>query len=203
MRAPAPWDLQGRGLILPLWLPARRVGALAGAAGPGAVMWVDYRASGVGPYGELLLARQVHTPTGRWPHVPQIVVDSEASVENGRENWAIPKTLAALRWEVEGARTRVQVEDEGGPLGAVEVEAWGPSLPVGLGWLPARWRTLFQPRGTETLRTTVSGSGRVRPGRLRSVELPVDRWPDLLGARVLGAIVVQDFDLRFPEAARG
>jgi hypothetical protein len=198
MRAPAPWRLTGRGLVVAVWLPARQVGPLAGLAGPGAVMWVDYAESGVGPYGELLVARQVRTADGRRPHVSQIVVDSVDSVENGRQNWEIPKTLATVSWSEDG--TSASAEDEGGPLGRIVVRPWGPRLPVGLDWLPSRWRTLHQPRGELALRTTVRGSGGIRPCALTRFELPEARWPDLRGARVLGAVVVSDFELIFPAA---
>ena len=58
--------------------------------------FVHYLDTPVGPYAEVLASPAVLLRGGLLAaaHIPFIAVDSEASVRGGRENWALPKTLA-------------------------------------------------------------------------------------------------------------
>jgi hypothetical protein len=103
--APAPWATvldavvwfhraaAGAGERLPAALRGRRslpvtVGAL-----------IRYRETPVGPYHEVLASPVLLAgPRGPEAAVPFIAVDSPASVHGGRENWALPKTLARFEW---------------------------------------------------------------------------------------------------------
>lgn len=87
-----PWRTQATALLWP-----QRLG-LGGL--------VAYRDGPVGPYAELFAARvRLHggRPAG---HVTFMAVDSEASVAGGRENWALPKELAAFAAEAGGLTVR-------------------------------------------------------------------------------------------------
>ncbi|KAK7462956.1 hypothetical protein VKT23_007537 [Stygiomarasmius scandens] len=110
--APAPWKLKGRswGFILPAlkkdtsfpsgWAAPFQADVLGSTGefigGIGMVMLVQYTESPVGPYDEL-----IYVP-GRWKYpdgsvcarITRIYVSSNASTENGRRNWNIPKTTA-------------------------------------------------------------------------------------------------------------
>jgi hypothetical protein len=79
MRALLPRPLAGE-----RWLPI----ALAGL--------VDYRGGPVGPYRELFAAPMMVRGGGLGGHVPFMAVDSQASVDGGRSNWALPKQLAVF-----------------------------------------------------------------------------------------------------------
>jgi hypothetical protein len=103
--APAPWATvldavvwfhraaPGAAERLPRALRGRRalpvtVGAL-----------IRYRETPVGPYREVLASPSLLLgPRGPEACVPFIAVDSPASVRGGRENWALPKTLARFDW---------------------------------------------------------------------------------------------------------
>jgi hypothetical protein len=103
--APAPWDTvldavvwfhraaPGAAERLPRGLRGRpslpvTVGAL-----------IRYRETPVGPYREVLASPVLLAgPRGPEASVPFIAVDSPASVVGGRENWALPKTLARFEW---------------------------------------------------------------------------------------------------------
>lgn len=92
---PAPWRSVVDAALW--WQPGGGVGGLAA-----------YRAGPVGPYLELLRA----LPTWRGAHVVLMAVDSPASVEGGRRNWALPKELA--RFEADPDRPgRVTVAGDG------------------------------------------------------------------------------------------
>jgi hypothetical protein len=60
---------------------------------------IRYRETPVGPYHEVL-ASPTLLAGARGPEavVPFIAVDSLPSVHGGRENWALPKTLARFEW---------------------------------------------------------------------------------------------------------
>ena len=60
---------------------------------------IRYRETPVGPYHEVLASPVLLAgPRGPEACVPFIAVDSLASVHGGRENWALPKTLARFEW---------------------------------------------------------------------------------------------------------
>jgi len=117
--APAPWATvldavvwfhraaPGAAERLPRALRGRRalpvtVGAL-----------IRYRETPVGPYREVLASPTLQLgPRGPEACVPFIAVDSPASVHGGRENWALPKTLARFDWPDE-------------PRGGFELDAEG------------------------------------------------------------------------------
>jgi len=117
--APAPWATvldavvwfhraaPGAAERLPRALRGRRtlpvtVGAL-----------IHYRETPVGPYREVLASPTLLLgPRGPEACVPFIAVDSPASVHGGRENWALPKTLARFDWPEE-------------PRGGFELDAEG------------------------------------------------------------------------------
>ena len=117
--APAPWAtvldavvwfhraVPGAGERLPAALRGRRslpltIGAL-----------IRYRETPVGPYREVLASPTLLLgPRGPEACVPFIAVDSPASVHGGRENWALPKTLARFDWPEE-------------PRGGFELDAEG------------------------------------------------------------------------------
>ena len=103
--APAPWDTVLDGV---LWLHRAAPGAAERLPAPlrgrralpvTIVALISYRETPVGAYREvlgspsLLLGRR-----GPEAAVPFIAVDSPASVHGGRENWALPKTLARFEW---------------------------------------------------------------------------------------------------------
>jgi hypothetical protein len=118
---PAPWKTSGSGLV---WLHRATPGAdahhqrgLTFARSIPLTMgaFLRYDEGSSGPYDEILAAptfvyrnRHVSFP------VPFIAVDSEASVAGGRENWAIPKTLAEFDWRTsDGRPDRLAATGEG------------------------------------------------------------------------------------------
>jgi len=81
--APAPWPLRADGYALVLRQPSGR--------GVRCAMFVDYAASPVGPYRELLMIDRTIAIAGRrFPTISSIYVSTQESVDNGRRNWGIP-----------------------------------------------------------------------------------------------------------------
>ncbi len=86
MAPPAPWELDVEGVV---WADRAWPLAVGGM--------LRYRDSPVGPYAEVWA-----TPAIRLGHrgpeltIPFMAVDSLASMEGGRANWGLPKTLATF-----------------------------------------------------------------------------------------------------------
>jgi hypothetical protein len=117
--APAPWATV---LDAVMWLHRAAPGAAERLPAPlrgrrslpvtvGAL--IRYRETPVGPYHEVL-ASPVVLAGARGPEavVPFIAVDSLPSVHGGRENWALPKTLARFEWP-ERPRGGFELDAEG------------------------------------------------------------------------------------------
>jgi hypothetical protein len=177
--APAPWSTvldavvwfhraaPGAARHLPEALRGRRalpvtVGAL-----------VRYAETPVGPYHEVL-ASPVLLGGSRGPEavVPFIAVDSLPSVHAGRENWALPKTLARFDWPE-------------APRGGFELDAEGDGWSVHATVSPRPRRLPFA-AATRNRQVTSAGAEIVfdsrwrGPARLASVELET-RGPTLPG----------------------
>ncbi len=106
---PAPWKLRGDGYLFfyrfndpveGMWgdLPPHLQEKWRG--GMGAVAWMRYRSSPVGPYDEILCipGRFAHGRKNRHS-VTRIYVNSHRSIQGGRQNWGLPKYYADFRYE--------------------------------------------------------------------------------------------------------
>jgi len=140
----APWTTSGSGLM---WIARAAPGASANhqaglpydrALPLTIAAFLRYDEGPVGAYDELLAMPDVVFGDRRLSlHVPFIAVDSEASIAGGRDNWALPKTLASFEWEQrDGLVHRIKAEGEGWSTEACVLWS-GPRVPL---WLRARQR---------------------------------------------------------------
>lgn len=175
--APAPWPTT---LDAVLWFhraapgaAERLPGALRGRRSlpvtVGAL--IRYRETPVGPYHEVLGSPVLLAgPRGPEAVVPFIAVDSLPSVLGGRENWALPKTLARFEWPEQ-------------PHGGFELDAEGEGWSVHA-TVRTRPRALPVAAATRNRQVTPAGEEIVFDSRLRgaarlaSVELET-RGPTL------------------------
>ena len=134
---------------------------------------IRYRETPVGPYHEVL-GSPVLLAGAKGPEavVPFIAVDSTASVHGGRENWALPKTLARFSWpELPRGGFELDAEGERWSVHAT-VRARPRAMPL---VAPLRNRQV-RPDGTElTFASTCRGRA-----RLATVEIE-SRGPTLPG----------------------
>ncbi|MDJ0837049.1 MAG: acetoacetate decarboxylase family protein [Acidobacteriota bacterium] len=206
---PAPWTLHGNGYILLfrfsrafLEQHAPRFPDHTGRLGLriGCVILVDYTASNAGPYRELLLIPGLfHYGRRRHPTISNIYVSTWDSIVNGHVNWGIPKVHADFHIEAEadGSR-RVQVSRENKPFVSLHLRSRGPRIPVHTALAPKGLRTVVQPYRGRFYRTCLSGSGRIQPTRLLAAEVDDALFPDFTDSKLLAAVRVTDFTLRFP-----
>lgn len=171
---PAPWDARARGVV---WVAGpnreavRAAGVLAREGRVGSVVgaMLDYAETPAGPYRELIGGIGLFSTRGVRLTVPFIPVDSPASVVGGRENWAMPKTLAHFDGDPGRA---MSAEGEGWSV-RVEVTAFGPTFPIRAS---VRVRQPF-PDGT-IREGKVGASGRARAALVR---VRVEAEPSLGG----------------------
>lgn len=211
----APWALRGEGWLLPFrldtaalravtHLPTARAAQLEPLPGVGALLvLVDYHASPVGPYHELLVVPGTlpFADGRRHPTIDRIVVSSWPSAVSGRANWGIPKDVASFTWERGTDRSRtdaVEVAVDGRPAARFRLRRGRVHLPAPLAPLPAGARTLAQRwRGSDLL-TRLEGTGRIGRGRLLDAWVDPELVPPVTGGRPGQALHVARFELRFP-----
>lgn len=209
--APAPWQLAGEGYILALWLPnafldtqtflppeqaASRKGRIA------YVMFVDYAASPVGPYHELLfIPGSIDFDGKRHLSISRIFVSSWESVVNGRANWGIPKDHCDFSVQY-GADSidHVALTLDGKAIVDLTFKAGGFNLPVSSKLLPKSWRTLGQKLEGQQYFYAPDASGHVRPATLLAAQIDGAHFPDFRSGKVLAAIRISDFRMDFPKA---
>lgn len=204
--APPPWHLTGRGLVLLYRFPAGWAAERAHLAPYqrqtlrgrwGAVMLVDYDTSGVGPYRELLcLPGQLDVGGKKRFSISKIYVSTDASVANGRRNWAIPKELGEFTWQVAPAGTSlVTVKTTGHRVLQAEFKPFGPRFPLTTALLPLR---LHQQLDGRILETRPSATGWGRLAKISELTTNPVLFPDLNGLKPLLAVYIERFRMVFP-----
>lgn len=199
-----PWSFHGCGLITlyraraELVAPERRAHYRGGLS---ALMLLHYTDSPVGAYRELLYVGGFFREAGLLrPSVTRILVDSEASLEAGRQRWGLPKELAQFQWE----NRFVRVEQRGHLIAefAWRDRASGPTLPVSTAFVPPVLHTLAQPWASRVLLTTPAVQAKVRLAQLEHALVSPERFPDVSRATPLLCLSVSAFHLQFPAARR-
>jgi Acetoacetate decarboxylase (ADC) len=207
MNNPAPWTLHGNGVVMLAHFPTsfvRQHGFLADFQEDsyrgwlGTVMLVDYQTSNVGPYCELLFIPGLFRLGGKTTFsISKIYVSTTESVENGIENWGIPKELADFEivTAADGAKTYT-VSQQGIPFFSVTVRSSGPRLPITTKLLPGF--RVMQQRRKQLLLTAPVANGTGRLARLSNLSVKSALFPDVSRAWPLVALTVDDFTMTFP-----
>jgi len=208
---PAPWRLEGSGLLLllktaaaardPRWYAIPGTDKLA-RPGLGLLMFVDYQRSDAGPYRELLfIPGWFQWRQRRSWSVTRILVSSGESVAGGRANWGIPKELGEFRLSGEhGESQEIEVSQGGQPVADIAWHSRGPALPVTTALMPAALRTLIQILDGKQFQLAPSASGRISAARLDRLETNPALFPALDLRQVMAAFSVPRFKMTFPVA---
>lgn len=207
LAAPPPWTLTGNGLVLVAHFPeafVRQHGFLAdyqqaGYRGwLGTVMLVDYQTSGVGPYRELLFIPGLFSLSGKTTFsISKIYVSTQESVDNGIENWGIPKERADFDIVANpDGSTTYRVSQNGTPFFQVRATTGGFSFPVSTKLLPG-FRVMQRRRG-ELLLTAPTATGKGRFATLHGLIIDPVYFPDMSRGTRLATVAVEEFTMRFP-----
>lgn len=184
---PAPWSLHGDAFLLPtLKVSAIKqydVNPLHGAKHWGlfgAVILVKYPETSVGPYSELIFTSGLHSlgsPVGF--HISQIYVNSQASVDGGRANWAVPKKLAIFDWQTQGGQQHVKVSlpNANQPFFTASFKQSQFSIPASSVVVPPPLKTILQAcdpyvSNNKYLSTRVNAAGKLR--LLNAIQIQTD-----------------------------
>lgn len=208
LKSPPPWKLSGEGIILIFrfkkeWvdvngmLPKNLKGKFKG--GLGYVMLVNYEKSPVGPYHELLIIPGKFRKSKKQA-ITKIYVDSEASTQNGRNNWGIPKETLPFSWIKENGKDTIKIKSGEKVIFSTEITSGGIPFPVTTSLMPIN---LCQTWNKVNYHTKPNGSGWGKLAKIRSLELDPDFFPDIRQIKPLIAIKVNPFHIKFPEPTYG
>lgn len=210
--APAPWHLKGEAWVAILSMPEEELDrpeflppALHGQRLPGRhalLMAVRYSRSDVGPYDELLFVPgRFRFPDGKVrPSISRILVSTQESVANGRQNWGIPKERGDFQFSGEGARESLNVKMADTTVASLSFRAYPPPMPAPGRWLPRRLRTVAQHRDEATWCYAPAASGTLRPARLIGAKANPDQFPDITRGRALLCARLSRFNMTLPVA---
>jgi len=212
--APAPWALRAEGYLLALKLaPTRERGALFVSdelaephLGPlGWVMYVDYSETPVGPYRELLfIPGSFRFGSRRLFSVTKIYVSTQASVDNGRRNWGIPKELASFEVERRGKRVeQLRVRMGSAPVAELTLRHGTLPLPFTSALVPPRLRTLGQRLAGTSFEVTPSARGTLQRTAVEQAWSDSALFAPLTTRSILAAFRLSNVSLTFPEAKIG
>lgn len=174
-------------------LPAGTTPVAIGGRALVSVAFVFYEPGGVLAYNELLAAVLTRAGLRRRVTLPNIWVDTEASLAGGRELWNIPKGLGRFERRVSGRSTHVQMERDDRPVASLDARDLGPLRP---GWQAASLVTAQRLEGSTVV---VHNAMRARPRALRA------RWRFasdgplawLAGRRPLASVALADMAISF------
>lgn len=201
MNAPAPWNVKGRAYWIVYRFPETFMREAFGpnatpAGGIGFVGLVDYSSTNVGVYQELMLIPgRARYPGATGYSVSHIVVDSEASMVNGRANWGIPKGMATFDWrQDDDAAEHIVAQQEGETMLDIRLRPRGPAMPFHSGLVPGGLSIVQRPEN-KTLKTRFMTRCRMRWARVEACRSPGTRFPDVSPFKPLGVIYMPSFDI--------
>ncbi len=187
---PAPWNMHGQ-----LWLSLFRVREGDHADRPAGVYGaalVSYEQPSPLTYSELLVAR----PVDKLVTITDIWVDSEDSLNGGRELWAIPKDLCDFRRNTDGSllqRTAWTASLEGRPIARARFsDVSNATLRT-----PFKGATRQERESGEEVLATLKGSSKVLPCRARWEFNDAGPLAWLAGKRTLASFRMADFQMSF------
>lgn len=196
---PAPWHMHGQ-----LWASlfrVRRGDHPDRPAGVYGVALVSYEQPSPLTYSELLVARPVRAAGGRRVTITDIWVDSEDSLNGGRDLWAIPKGLASFSRATSTdalRRTSWSVAVGGTPTVRArfsDVSRRAPRTPFrGSTW---QLRPPEHPDAGADVVAELSGSARSLPALGAWHFEPEGPLGWLAGKRSLGSFAMADFEMSF------
>jgi len=208
---PPPWSLKGHGYIVlfkarPEWLHAN--GFIEAdmldkyIPSVGTAMFVNYRDSTAGPYGELLfIPGRFKFPGGSRYSISKIYVSSMESVVNGQNNWGIPKELADFDFSLrEDGLEHIRISLAGQLIADCRFSSSGPGIPVTTSLVPGKFRTVVQHWKGKLLHTSPRARSKLKMARMKKAKFNDVLFPDLNQVKVLAVFKADDMTMQFPEA---
>lgn len=206
--APAPWSLEGNAWAMLYHFPhsfVSRWGFLeeyqhqSYRGWLGAVILADYKHSNVGPYQELIFIPGLFKLGGTWAFsISKIWVSSEASLQNGRRNWGIPKELANFTFTNSPSGTKLKVQKGESLFFEASLKSNGPSVPFSSRFLPLV--RLVQEWEHQRLGCKPRASGKLKLASLENAWADEKYFPPLQHLTPLTCLSVSTLEMQFPAA---
>jgi hypothetical protein len=207
---PSPWALTGDGWVVFYWF-TKAVLNQAGIERPelrgkwrgglGALTWMNYHTSPVGPYGEIMfIPGQFDFGIGRYFSIGRIYVSSWESVVSGRANWGIPKDRADFHfetWKTGEEHLTATLDGENTPFAELLCRPSGWSAPASTRLLPIQMAQVWE---GQIFVTTLTLRARVHWLDVLSVKANNAHFPSTNGFTPLGAVKLANFEITFPVA---
>ena len=118
---------------------------------------------------------------GRYPSISRILVSTQASVDNGRRNWGIPKDRCDFRVEYGPQEDHIALTAEDGTCFAELT--FRPRrmfrLPTTTSLVPRKLRTLGQHRNGQQFLYAPQSKGHIKPAQLVSARFDPAYYPDI------------------------
>jgi hypothetical protein len=202
-----PWNLSGAGVItlykferdflksnnlIPKFLLNKKM------KGFGAVMFVNYEKSPVGPYQELLFIPSKFNINGKKVStISKIYVSTEESLVNGYDNWAIPKELANFEVTIiDKKRTKVEITNQDEEIASFIFKETFLPVPISTKILGFN---LLQKKNKDFYMTDFYGKGSGKMTIIEEQNINGKYFPDIKDHTPIITLKVNPFHITFPK----
>jgi len=207
MTYPAPWKLNGEGIILTYsfkknWIlengfvPAHLHRKFKG--GLSFIMLVDYQESDCGPYQELVFIPGLFNIEGRYQLMAtKIYVNSEDSLESGRSNWGIPKELAEINWKKDESKILFNAKLNDNKFFETQIQSNSLAFPVNNTLIPFKF---YQELEDNSFQFSPKGRGRATSAKMKGTRSVQTKFPDLANGKFINCLHIKNFNMSIPKS---
>jgi Acetoacetate decarboxylase (ADC) len=204
---PAPWNLTGKAFLFLYnynekfllengFLEKFQADNLVSKLGM--VMIVRYESSDCGPYDELLfIPGKIEIGSETAYSISKIYVSTNESVENGIENWAIPKEQAHFEWVEEGRNTEINISKNGVNFFSVKLKSTLLKFPVTTKILPIK---VMQIKDNQLFVTKPSANGWTGFAKLMEISVNTEYFPGISFCKPILVANMSKFRMIFPKS---
>ena len=167
--------------------------------GLGAVLYLNYTKSEIGPYEELVFIPGKFSYRGKKNHfISKSYVSTDAAIEFGRKNWFVPKEKADFsRIQVENNLENVSTHIGDEEVASFEIKK--RNIKFRLGTSKFLSFSLMQLQGEEPVKLNYSGSVTANFAKLTSIRVRPAFFPNIAKFSPLIAFRLKNFTLRLPK----
>jgi len=207
MTYPAPWKLNGEGIILTYsfnknwmldngFIPPHLHHKFKG--GLSFIMLADYHESDCGPYQELVFIPGLFHLDGKYQlMITKIYVNSEESLAAGRDNWGLPKEMAEINWKTNGTNILFNAKINGNKFFETEIQSNSFAFPVSNALIPFKF---YQESSGQSYQFQPSGKGRATSAKMKGINSVEIKFPNLNQGKFINCLHIKNFKLSFPKS---
>lgn len=204
LKSPPPWKIKGEAILMIFkfnekWVeqkgnvPKRLQSKFRG--GLGFLLLGDYLNTPVGPFRELIFVPGKFYKTRR-KVITKSFSSTEASTQNGRANWGIPKETLPIQWEREKSRDSVRILKNGELIFTAEFNTMAIPFPLSTALFPLR---LCQTWNRLKYFTRLTGFGWGKLIKINKLDLDPHFFPDIRSIAPIVAIKLSALQMTFPD----